>query len=91
MKKSGFYKLEDGSYEYVCGGKIVFDGETNLDKNEAKLTISEAHEYHEMGSIEDYKGDVSEKGKPHTYVVFGSKESVKAMIYQLESFLKDLK
>jgi hypothetical protein len=91
MKKSGFYKLEDGSYEYVCGGKIVFDGETNLDKNEAKLTISESHDYHEIGSQEEYKGDVSEEGKPHTYVVFGNKESVKAMIYQLESFLEDMR
>ena len=91
MKQSGFYKLKDGSYEYVCGGKIVFDGEIDIDKNEAKVIISEAHDYHEMGSIEEYKGDVSEKGKPHTYVVFRSKESVKAMIYQLGSLLKELK
>jgi hypothetical protein len=90
MKKSGFYKLEDGSYEYVCGGKIVFDGVTDTDFNEAILTISESQDCHEIGSQEEYIGDVSEKGKPHTYVVFGSKESVQAMIYQLESFLKDL-
>jgi hypothetical protein len=90
MKKSGFYKLEDGSYEYVCGGKIVFDGETDLDKNESRLIISESHEYHEAGTKEEYNGDVSEKGKPHTYVVFNDKKSVQAMIYQLELFLKDL-
>ena len=45
MKQSGFYKLKDGSCEYVCGGKIVFDGEIDIDKNEAKVIISEAHDY----------------------------------------------
>lgn len=91
MKKSGFYKLDDGSFEYVCGGKIVFDGETNLDTNEAKLIISESKDYHEIGSSEEYKEDVSEKDKPHVYVIFNNKKSIDAMIYQLEGLKNNLK
>ena len=30
MNKSGFYKLEDESYEYVCGGNILFGGGINV-------------------------------------------------------------
>lgn len=91
IKESGFYKLEDDSYEYICGGKIVFDGETDLDKNESKLIISEAKEYHEIGSSEDYKEDNYNKNKPRTYVIFKNKKSVEAMMYHLELFMKHLK
>ena len=91
MKKSGFYKLEDYSYEYVCGGKIVFDGENDLDKNEAKLIISESEDLHEIGSSQEYKGDVSVKGLPHTYVIFNNKKSVQAMIDSLENLKSYLK
>ena len=88
MKESKFYKLEDGSYEYVCGGKIVFDGEVDYDKKEAKLIISEAEDIHEIGSKETYVKDASAKDKPHTYIVFNNIKSIQAMIDSLED-LKD--
>ena len=91
MKQSGFYKLEDGSYEYVCGGKIVFDGETDLNKSEAKLIISEAECFHEIGSVQEYKGDVSAKGLPHVYIIFSDKKSIQAMIESLEDLKLNLK
>jgi len=91
MKKSGFYKLEDGSYEYVCGGKIVFGGENDLDNNEAKLIISECEEFHEIGSREEYKEDVSAKNIPHSYIVFNNKKSIQAMIDSLEDLKNNLK
>ena len=91
MKKSGLYKLEDNSYEFVCGGKIVFDAEIDLDKNEGKLTISEAEDIHEVGAIGENKGGYSVKDNPVTYIIFNDKKSVEAMIYQLEYLKENLK
>ena len=65
--------------------------ETDLDKNESKLIISEAKEYHGIGSSEDYKEDNYNKNKPRTYVIFKNKKSIEAMMYHLELFMKHLK
>lgn len=90
MKKSGFYKLENGDYEYICGGKIVINSQTDLDKRISTLIISEANVIHKIGEVKEYKESYFAENTPRTNIVFDSVKSIQSFIDHLELLKKQL-
>ena len=83
MNKSGFYKLEDESYEYVCGGKIVFGGGINVKNKVSRLEIAVSKVSNKINTKIDNDSVSIDETIPKTYLYFYSKDSVDALINAL--------
>ena len=85
MDKSGFYILEDESYEYVCGGNILFGGGINVKNKVSRLEIAVSKVSNKINTKIDNDSVSIDETIPKTYVYFHSKDSVESLIGMLNA------
>ena len=82
---SGFYKLEDNSYEYVCGGKIQVGGLISKSESSVTLSVAELQNKSVIGTDLLTTSDNPANNNPKTYIKFYNKDSIQVIINALES------
>lgn len=85
MKEKIFCITEDGSYEYTCGGHILFGGGVNVENKISRLEIAASADKNEINTRIDNNEVYIDETIPKTYVYFHSKDSVESLIGMLNA------